>query len=45
LGNVPLLVGNLFYLSVLAYAAGYLARSSRSLYPSIVLHATTNLLT
>jgi membrane protease YdiL (CAAX protease family) len=45
LGNVRLLVGNLLYLAVFAYASGYLAQRTKSLYPSIVLHAINNLLT
>lgn len=45
LGNVPLLIGNLLYLAVFAYASGYLAERTQSLYPSIVLHAINNLLT
>jgi membrane protease YdiL (CAAX protease family) len=44
-GNAPLLVGNLLYLGIFAYASGYLAQSTKSLYPSIVLHAINNLLT
>lgn len=43
--NAPLLLGNLLYLGVFAYAAGYLASSTKSLYPSIVMHAINNLLT
>lgn len=44
-GDVPLLIGNVLYLVVFAFAAGYLARSTTSLYPAIVLHAVNNLLT
>ncbi len=42
--NFPLLLGSLIYLGFFAYVSGYLAKSTKSLYPSIVLHAINNLL-
>lgn len=42
--HLPLLVGNLIYLAFFAFISGYLTKSTKSLYPSILLHAINNLL-
>jgi membrane protease YdiL (CAAX protease family) len=42
--NIGLLIGSLVYLSLFAYVSGYLAKTTTSLYPSVLFHAINNLL-